>query len=393
MKYIVVDCETNIANRGEGAVGDMLASPHSVSNNIVALGVRSKGSNTLISNPEINSRNFLTSFAVEEPILIVGHNIGFDIHYLAKTFPDWWETNLERIYIWDTQQVAYLLSGQTHIYPALDELCEEIGYELKDSKIKQYWKDGIDTADIPPEELLPYLEHDLEATDVVFQQQLELVKKDDALFNLVRVKMDDILCTTMMERNGMHFDVSLAWQRVEELEAEYLFQDWMAQSCVADAWHEDSGVPFNPLSPEHVSIAMFGGSYKVEYDQEVVDPDTGEVVRYKSGARKGEKKTRRAKREVKVAGMTEPPPGVTRNKRGMYSTDDEILSNYMHLPFVQHILNLRALNKEITTYYRGYSSLVWPDGKIHPSINHSSTRTGRQSCTKPNLQNVTRDDE
>jgi DNA polymerase-1 len=76
--------------------------------------------------------------------------------------------------------------------------------------------------------------------------------------------------------------------------------------------------------------------------------------------------------------------------------DDEVLNSIaddreIAIP-VRHIagfvLEWRALKKEITTYLEGYSKMVTPDGRIHATINHCSTATGRQSCTKPNLQNV-----
>ena len=57
--------------------------------------------------------------------------------------------------------------------------------------------------------------------------------------------------------------------------------------------------------------------------------------------------------------------------------------------FIDNVLLYRELQKDLKTYYVGYSDLTWPDSKIHCTLNHVSTDTGRLSCSKPNLQNAT----
>lgn len=388
MKYWIVDGETSIKNRGDAAVGDMAASPYCADNKLVLLGARQGTNNFVINNTAYSTLpDFLTT-ALRECVLLIGHNIGFDLKYIAKTWPATWAQALPNIYIWDTQQVAYLLSGQTHMYPSLDELCAEIGRPLKDDKIKEYWDNGVDTELIPMGELLPYLEGDLENTDAVFRHQYEIVTKNKALFNLVKVKMDDILCTVMMEDNGMEFDLMTAHSLAAANDLKIAISELMAADLAAG--HFIEGFNFNPMSNEHVSLMMFGGEYKQRESVPVLD-EHGNEVRYKTGARKGEVKTRQEDVMYTTAGMGLTPVGAPK-KNGIYSVADDVLQQYAGVPFVQYIKTIRELTKENETYYRGYSSLVWPDGRIHPSINHCSTRTGRQSCTKPNLQNVTREE-
>ena len=99
--------------------------------------------------------------------LVIGHNVKFDLLYIYR------DTNNTLPRIWDTQLAAYLLSGQRHLYASLDELTAEyIGkHALKDDKMKAYWKAGIDTPDIPKEELMEYLKGDVENTAEIFQAQ------------------------------------------------------------------------------------------------------------------------------------------------------------------------------------------------------------------------------
>lgn len=384
MRYWILDCETSIKNRGEGAIGDMKASPYHADNKIVLLGERQAGKNVitnLMCVPE-----FLRT-AQREAVLLIGQNIPFDLKYVAKTWPSAWEEALPNIFIWDTQQVAYLLSGQTRMYPSLDELCAEIGQPLKDDKIKEYWDNGVDTELIPMSELTHYLEGDLENTEAVFRHQYDIVKDNAALFTLVKVKMDDLLCTTMMESNGMQFDLTTAYDLAARNDVRCLINTELAYEYV-----EKLFVPsfeFNCLSNDHVSLALFGGRYKVRESVAVVGED-GKPVLYKTGPKKGWAKTKIVDMEYSTSGMGLTPPGPP-NARGFYSVADDVLKKLEHISFVSNIQTIRELTKENETYYRGYSKLMWPDGKIHPSINHCSTRTGRQSCNKPNLQNVTRD--
>jgi len=389
----VVDAETSIKNRGPQAVGDMAASPYCADNKIVLLGERQAAKNR-IYGPQSGmglrkerTPEFLMT-AQRESVLLIGQNICFDLKYIAKTYPSLWEDALPNIFIWDTQQVAYLLSGQTHMYPSLDELCEEIGQPLKDDKIKEYWENGVDTELIPMGELVPYLEGDLENTEAVFRYQYNLVKDNHALFTLIKVKMDDLLCTNMMEENGMQFDLVVAQSYAANNDMRIAINETFARSFAAP--HFAHQFEFNPMSNEHVSLVLFGGKYKLREAVPVMDVMTGAAASYKTGKRAGMVKTKLVDVEYTTKGFGITPTGEP-NARGYYPVGEEVLKKLDGLDFARVILAIRELTKENETYYRGYSQLVWPDGRIHPSINHCSTRTGRQSCNKPNLQNVTRD--
>lgn len=392
MTPYVLDTETNIKNTD---VGKMKASPYHVDNNIVAMGYTTPKEYVHAYNRTgLNTVTILASHwwqhALLEPIILVGQNIGFDLLYLMKATGEHWESVSKNIYIWDTQQVAYLLSGQTHMYPSLDELSEQYGLELKDDEIKQYWEDGVDTSDIPKEKLLEYMKADVLKTQTIFRKQWEVVQKDPRLFGLVKVKMEDLLATTMMEWHGMHFDLAAAHRASDTLSLRVGVLE--ALIALETSHMFVKGFEYNPRSLDHLSLALFGGKYAVDGIEEILDVTTGLPVLYKSGARKGEVKTRRVSIEYTTKGLgivpTEEP-----NKKGIYSTRDEVLAEISHIPLAQNTLLLRTLDKELNTYYIGYSKLVWPDGKIHPSINHCSTRTGRQSCTQPNLQNTTSKEE
>lgn len=57
------------------------------------------------------------------------------------------------------------------------------------------------------------------------------------------------------------------------------------------------------------------------------------------------------------------------------------------------ILKARHAEKVIGTYLENFIDLCGPDGRVHPSIQQLLARTGRMSCTDPNIQNLPRDDK
>ena len=98
MRYWVIDVETSIKNRGPGAVGDMPASPYHVSNNIVLFGERQANTNTLYRGISKVPTSLLA--AQHEHVLLIGHNLAFDLKYIKKTWPEVWDSVKHNIYIW-----------------------------------------------------------------------------------------------------------------------------------------------------------------------------------------------------------------------------------------------------------------------------------------------------
>ena len=148
------------------------------------------------------------------------------------------------------------------------------------------------------------------------------------------------------------------------------------------------------LSPDQISLTLFGGEWKYRKAVEQRDPETGELLRYKGGQKAGQVKSRIEKVVFKVKGLGFKPKAldIPRLKNGNWSTDSEYLAK-IDSDFARKVVEYRELDKDAETYYRGYGQLVWFDGCIHPRINQEATRTGRQSSSDPNLQNVSSEDE
>ena len=52
------------------------------------------------------------------------------------------------------------------------------------------------------------------------------------------------------------------------------------------------------------------------------------------------------------------------------------------------MLAFKDVSKLLSTYVDGYSSHIDDDDRIRPNFNQAVARTGRLSCSGPNLQNV-----
>lgn len=389
---MVVDLETSIKNRGDEAIGTMKASPFHPDNKIVAAGGKLLLKQGKVMELPVQCVDMYPRFSPGDITILVGHNIGFDLLYLYRQ-PEWREW-AKRGKIWDTMIVQYLLSGQSTTMPSLDFCSELVGGTLKDDKIKQYWDDGVDTEDIPRQELMDYLEQDVENTAKVFEYQYAMAEKKDML-PLIHEQMEARMATIEMEWNGMYYDYEGATQEVRKIDAKVEPLLRAAYNLMAP---ELPNYPqdINPMSNKQVGLVLFGGTYKAKGTEK-----TGAV--FKTGTRKGQEKTRIIWETKTIDGLLGAKAAGILSTEGAngWSVDDATLAKVTKLhtggkPFLlarelaEVVMELRTLNKDIKTYYEGYGQLCWPtDHCIHPSYMHSVTGTGRLSCTKPNLQNST----
>lgn len=90
--------------------------------------------------------------------------------------------------------------------------------------------------------------------------------------------------------------------------------------------------------------------------------------------------------EVLFEEMSIPP--VRKTKTG-YSTDAKVLQQLaLEHPVAEHIITYRELTKLRGTYIDGLLKLISDDGRIHSTLNQTTTATGRLSSDSPNLQNI-----
>lgn len=356
---LVLDLETSI----KCPVGNNKANPMWLGNNIVAVGwkIDDHPVQTRYDNAGVPDISFIHMCGKAD--LVIGHNVKFDLLYLYRN------TSNKLPRIWCTQLAAYILSGQRHMYASLDELTMEYvgAHALKDDKIKTYWKNGVDTEDIPEEELLPYLVSDVENTATIFNAQFAEAEALGIL-PLMFTQMDALRATTEMNRHGMQIDK----QYVDEQRIYYGNVLLMAQN---EAKH--IAPDLDTASPKQLSLYYFGGTSK-----EMVREDVGF---YKNG----KPKSKLVEHTIEHTAKYKPVGEVGKN--GYYSVDDAVLQHLSSSGdrLANSLLVIREATKIKETYYEGLNTLLFPSGKIYPNLNHCATKTGRLSSTNPNLQNQT----
>jgi len=326
--------------------------------------------------------------------IFVGHNIKFDLLYFFKRYEgnkdiiDWL---LNKILIWDTMVVEYLITGQQDKFSSLDTLAKKYGGTLKDSNIKKYWEDGVDTEAIPIHELSSYLAEDIKNTEIIYLKQKEIVDKMPAMLSLVYMEMESLKDTILAEWSGMYVNLNVLAENAQALDKDLVNTENALKAI------EPS---INWSSPIQLQAFLFGGTVKVGYTY----VDTGE--RYKTGAKKGLPKLKKTLYEPTFLGYLRPIDPENNSLITSKDTSDENLTYLFDLiweldtgwsprwgeqvKIIALIKRYRRLYKDFNTYYAGIAKLVWPnDSCVHANFNHTATDTGRLSCSSPNLQNIT----
>lgn len=401
VNYAILDLETTIRNKD---IGSNPASPFFPDNHVVIGKYKMYDEYGRFEERYTARPNFMTEKHLialfEGADILVGHNIKFDLLHIRKDYNSLYNEWVKKGgMVWDTQVVEYLLSGQSHLYPSLDQCAEKYGGTLKDDKIKEYWKNGIDTVDIPVDELREYLDGDIDNTEIVFNRQWEEVDRLGIL-PLVMTQMRALMALVEIEYNGLYFDVDGASQKCETLEERLAILENNLTETMERFLPTNMAVSVKPSSPQQLSAVLFGDKVKTILNVPILGPD-GLPLEFKSGKNKGKIRTKKVIETIEKRGMSMKPIG-GRGKAGYYSTDDETLNkllsqaikdgNTVASVFIADLLTYRTLSKDISTYYKGYSKLVFPDGFIHPNFNQCATATGRLSSNNPNAQNLSKED-
>ena len=370
--FVAIDVETTL--NGNEDVG--LAHPMHPDNRAVAFGVcNSMSYDDPYTTYDVEMFEYKLS-TLSPDVILCGHNISFDLMYLYKMSTDL-KYELQRRPIWDTQLAEYILSAQQTKFASLDELSVKYGLPIKDDGIKKYFAAGLRSDKIPPRELMPYLERDVQNTVHIALRQYQRAIAQKQL-PLMLSQMEALHATTEMQFNGLHIDMEKLDQYTVEVVNEYV----ECRLDLEELANKHSVEDVN--SPKQWSQFFFGGKKKIRVKEE--------VGLYKNGKTKYKlvDKTVDVKPFIKYV----PDPEKVSAKTGQISVDDSVLNDMLKHTFdkeairiIEGLLKYRELSKQLSTYVQGLSKHVM-DEFIHGKLNHTATVTGRLSSTNPNLQNI-----
>lgn len=322
--------------------------------------------------------------------LIVGFNAKFDAHWARRLgiLPP------EGVRVWDCQIAEHLIRGQQGAYPSLNEALARFDLGSKDDKIAEYWKLGVDTPDIPVDELKLYNKLDVDLTYLLYLKQQEVMS--DKLKRLCLVMGLDLLVLEEMEWNGVKLDVELCKEKAVETKREL-------DELTAEILQYSPTSNINLDSGHQLSCLLYGGGF------ELTTVDRVERQVYKSGKRKGEEydKTYWKVESFLCEKMFTPIKGsetklVSKTANGEYpvfATGADVLKQ-LRKPTAKHrkliglLLERAEKEKLLSTYYGALPQLLetmeWGD-ILHGQLNQVVARTGRLSSSAPNMQNFSGD--
>lgn len=382
--YYVIDTETTMTC----PIGKNAANPMWPLNRVVWIGFKSPVLKDVFTY-KLKEKDVLPVLSSVKGTTYVGHNIKFDLLYLLRSEP-WFDT-FKNSKIWDTQLAEYILTGQRESYASLDDCSVKYGGELKDDRMKEFFKAGVSVDKIPDAMVDEYLKGDLKNTEIVYLAQ-RAKAEELGITRLIEDQCEALLATTFMQFHGFKIDESYInhemfamRDNLDAMEAHYaatLRMYMVAQGI--DTFYDDLS---QWSSVKQLSTIFFGGVVKKKENQL--------VGKYKNG--KDKYKLTEVCHEIK--GHIDPDKVKAEPTKTplVYTVDDTVLKNIAKLKtksgrlesLAQTVLDLRETDKQYTTYFERTRDLVMPSGFIHPSLNHCVTRTGRLSCTEPNLQNQT----
>lgn len=308
--------------------------------------------------------------------IITGANFKFDIHWFRKLGIEFPEGKL----IWDVQIGEFILSHQQWKYPSLNEACAKYGLGSKIDLISEkYWKNGIQTEDIPWSELSEYASQDAALTLSLYQKQVSVMS--DSQKRLCRLMNMDLLILEEMEWNGIRFNEELCAQRSSEIKIK-----------ISEITKELSSiypnVAINFGSGGQLSSFLYGGT--------IVEDAKEHIGFYKTGVRAGEPKFRNVEILHELPRLVEPLPRSELKKPGFFATNADTLLKLKANKATRHILDLVQQQTRLETLLsKTYEGLQkkrieqnWEPGWLHGQFNQVTTLTGRLSSSGPNLQNL-----
>tara|TARA_R110000772_G_scaffold24808_1_gene65065 strand:- start:949 stop:2991 length:2043 start_codon:yes stop_codon:yes gene_type:complete len=371
---------------------------------------------------------------LDKTTVLIMHNAAYDLLWL-------WESGFKYDGpVFDTMLGEYVL--QRGIKEPLSlEACAE-RYELdtkKQDTLKEYFKRGYTTREIPHAELSEYLSADIHATQQLSDKLVYRFNTlaDAALMPTVTLTNEVVVCLARIYQRGFKVDLeALSAVRLEfEQEKRDLVHDLQkhVRKLMGDT-------PINLNSPEQLSWVIY--SRKVSdkqywgnaIDPYMVDADFRSLIAggterlHKTVANQcrecnGTGQIRKVKKDgtpfvkptsckncsgrgyllvptMDVAGLKFKPPtskwasanGFSTSKQNLELLEAAATAKGMDdaVDFLRKVRRLSAVDTYLSSFVDGIQTYTKSDGKLHVSLLQHRTSTGRFSGANPNMQNMPR---
>ena len=325
----------------------------------------------------------------DNDIIFIGHNIKFDLHYLALE-----GFNLNKAALaYDTQYMYYLLTGEKS--PSLNDVADYYKLPRKKDTLSEYFSNNISIEDIPEKEMQEYLTQDIILTREVFTRLwADLEDRDANLCKLADLNAKVNMALQAMEMNGIYIDK-------EKLYKEYNKTDLVVEDSLKELERLATLIypyPTTETVPE-----------KLHTTKTLNQIFRGKPVKTKKKVEQGTYKNGNVKYITKEVMVYTDQPIVddtywTNKERGKENInlglpmgEKQLQTIHDTVPglsveqkeYALQVIKYRKASKLRDSFLKPIGDYMreTQSGAIHPTYNCTTTNTGRLSSTNPNAQN------
>ncbi len=417
--------------------------PFERGNSLVMVGVQSlaaKNPSTYIfdhmdttRNDDLISNRYAVQDYLDKTTLLIGHNISHDLLWL-------WESGFKyEGKVFDTMLAEYVLQRGITDRLGLGKVAERYECEVqKEDTLKDYFKRGYSTREIPRLELETYLRHDIGATKEVYekiQNRLQGVE-DKGLSKTIEITNEVSVVLARMYQSGFKIDRTKLSEVRKEFEEEKLDLEKKLNKYTRYLMGD---TPVNLGSPEQLSWVLFSRKpidkkrwadtiqpnlpvpafknlvkfnfktlYKTKAVQCPVCKGKGYVYKKKKDGSPYKKSSKcgaclggfNYQESKDIAGLKFSAPSVKWASANGFSTSKgnlEILERVASNKgmeeaqvFLGQLKRLSAITSYLSNFVDGIENFIKDDDRLHVRLNQHVTSTGRFSGANPNMQNMPR---
>ena len=433
---LTLDVENTVTHRD----GKMHLDPFEPTNSLVMVGMLTDQGQCLTfpfdhaDRPNQEDYYERVQMMLDEATILICHNAPHDLVWL-------WESGFKYDGpVFDTMLAEYVMQRGQKEPLSLDACAQR--YELswqKQDTLKEYFKQGVSTRDIPYNELTEYLVADLHATQELSDRQYaKLLSKEYAgLMDTVVLSNQVAVVLAKIYQRGFEVDETVLNEVREEFESEKRKLNGELKRMVQ---HLMGHRHVNLNSPEQLSQVIYSRKpidkamwqnnfdpYMSKQEYKSVMKEHSEVVYRKEPRQctvcKGKGQVFRIKKDGnkyarpnsckdcdgfgyvfiesdRIAGLRFTAPdakwvsanGFTTSKGNLDILESFARQNDMHdaILFLSKVKRLSALDTYLSSFVEGIKTHIKDDGKLHVRLLQHRTATGRFSGADPNMQNMPR---
>ena len=371
---------------------------------------------------------------LDNTTLLIGHNLQYDLQWL-------WGCGFKYDgEIFDTMLGAYILQRGQKGSVSLENCAERYNLEVKKSDtLKDYFRRGFQTNEIPLDELSEYLRQDLAVTKDLYWKLMEEYDKPEGKTLDKVLDVSNKVCKSLakMYMRGFAIDKDVLEEVKQDFETELREIEERLQSQVKRLMGD---TPINLNSPEQVSQVIFSRILKnkkewvLAFDNVLDKDDFRKTVKDNSYLMvktkasichtcKGKGRVHKIKKDgTPFAKPSRCPDCDTRGylltksnfmaglgffplskdwvSANGFSTSKGNLETLINIAkskamteaevFLTDLKRQSAVSSYLSSFVEGIGAYTKQDGKLHVSLTQHVTATGRFSGRNPNMQNMPR---